>query len=190
MPVLVPSIVGALVPNLASVGALGTGVPNLARAIALGLSQWASLVAVTTVDVGTAGVGKNVPLPITVPTPVLYSNLLIGAASQGLAGIFMPSFTLGLTNGLVLSFVQMLINTQHPGVGVGAGVAKFIGPPAGLSMIAGFQQAGLNGSSAVKKALAIGTGLDLTFAVLFLPVVIVGPPSIFPGAGVGFGKII
>ena len=190
MPVLVPGIVGALIPNLVSTGMIGTGVPKYALGVALGLSNWIPKVRIQTVDAGTLGVGKSAPIPLIVPQPLLYTNLMIGAASQGLLGVFLPVFTVGLANGLVLSFAQMLINTTHPSVGAGAAVAKFLAPPAAMSMLQGFKQAGMNGNASDKKAKAIGRALDMTFAVLVMPVVIVGPPSISPGAGSGFGGLV
>lgn len=189
MPVIVPGIMGALIPNLVSTGMIGIGVPKYALGVSLGLSKWISKVRVITVDVGTLGVGKSAPTPLLVPQPLLYTNLMIGAASQGLLGALLPPFTVGLANGLCLAFTQMILNTTHPSVGSGGGVAKFLGPPAAMSMLQGFKQAGMTGNASDKKAKAIGRALDMTFAVLVLPVGIVGPPSISPGAGSGFGGI-
>lgn len=190
MPVTIPGIMGSVIPNLVSTGMIGTGVPQYARGVALGLSQWIPLVKVTTVDAGTAGVGKNVPLPLVVPNPLLQGNLLAGMASQGLVGLMMPLFITGLTNGLVISFAQMLVVTTHPSVGVGAGVAKLVAPPAAASIISGFAQAGMKGDATIRKALALASGLDGTFASLVLPVAIVGPPSPIGSAGSGFGNIL
>jgi len=186
----VPGFMGALIPNLLSVTMIGTGIPKYARGVALGLQQWVPQVRVTTVDTGTAGVGKNVPLPVVVPQPVLYANLLAGMLAQKQAGVFMPPFIAGLTNGLVLCFAQVVISTTNPSVGVGGGIAKFSAPPAAQSMISGFLQAGMVGDQAIKKAKAVATGLDRTFAILVLPIVIVGPPSLSPSAGSGFGSLI
>lgn len=190
MPVTVPGIMGSLMPNLASVAVIGIGMPKYARGVALGLTEWVPQIRVNTIDTGTAGSGKNVPLPLFVPTPILYANLLAGMAAQKLIGVVTPAFIMGLTNGLALAFGQMLVNTFHPSVAVGGGVAKFTAPPAARSMISGFQRAGLKGPTATKKARALGQGLDMTFASLVLPVVIVGPSSPFPGAGSGSGGIL
>lgn len=190
MPVAPPGIIGVLVPNMIATGNIGTGVAQLATGIANGLVQWVPTVVVQTVDTGTLGVGKNVPTPIIVPQPLIYGNVLAGMASKGLLGIFAPLLALGIANGLVLAFLQMLINTTHAGVGVGAGVARFQAPPAEGAMIAGFKQAGMKGQATEMKALALAQALNLTFAVLVLPVVIAGPPSPLPGGGVGVGNII
>lgn len=190
MPVTVPGILGAVLPNLVSVAMLGTGTPMYARGVALGVSYWIPKVRVSTVDVGTAGSGKNAPLPLVVPTPLLYSNLLTGMTANGLAGILMPAFVLGLSNGLTLAFSQMLINTTHPTVGSGTGVAKFSGPPAFSSILQGFVDAGMTGEVLSKKSRALGMALDATFVSLVIPLVIVGPSSVSPGTGKGLGRII
>lgn len=190
MPATVPGFMGVLIPNFFSVAMIGTGVPKYARGVALGLQQWVPQVRVTTADTGTAGVGKNVPLPLVVPQQVLYGNLLAGMVAQKQVGVFMPQFIAGLANGLVQCFAQVVISTTHPSVGVGGGVAKFSAPPAAQSMISGFAQAGMVGDQAIKKACALATGLDRTFAILVMSIVIAGPPSPSPSAGSGFGNLI
>lgn len=190
MPVTTPGITSALYPNLISVGLLGYDTPKLARGIANGVAQWISLVKVNTTDAGSAGTGSNIPLPLTVANPILLANLISGMASQGLSGVFVPPYLLGLTNGLCTAFLQMFIKTTHTGVGTGAGVAKFTAPPARTSMVNGFASAGLKGDSAVRKASAIAQGLDLTFASLVLPVAIVGTASPSAATGVGTGSIV
>jgi hypothetical protein len=181
---------GALIPNLISVGMIGTGLPKYARGVALGLQQWIPKVRVNTIDTGTAGAGKNVPLPLVVPQPVLYLNLVAGMTAQKQIGVLMPAMAAGLANGLVICFAQTLVSTTHPSVGTGGGVAKFSAPPAAQSMISGFAQAGMVGDQATKKAKAIGGALDRTFAILVMPIAIVGPPSPAPSAGSGFGSLI
>ena len=190
MPVAPPAIIGAIVPSLFSAAIVGQDVPKYASGVASGLVQWVPLVKVSTTDTGSAGVGSNVPLPVTVVQPVLYANLITGMTSQGLVGPFMPLFCLGLANGLVASFAQMLVKTTHPSVGTGGGVARFNAPPAALSVIRGFTSVGMIGPSAVQKATALGIALDRTFASLVLPVVIVGSASPVGAAGVGFGNIV
>jgi len=190
MPVTSSGITGVLLPNLISVGLLGSETPKLARGIANGLTQWIPQVKVNTTDVGFAGSGNNVPLPVVVANPILLANLTSGMIAQGIFGVFAPLYLLGLTNGLSLAFPQMLVKTTHVGVGSGAGAATFKAPPARTSMINGFSSAGLKGEAAVKKASAIAQGLDLTFANLMLPVIIIGSVSPLPATGVGSGNII
>jgi len=190
MPVSPPGIIGAIVPSLVSCACIGVGTPKYANGVAQGLVRWIPLVKVTTVDGGTAGVGTNVPLPLIVPTPLLYANLLSGMLSQGFHGIMMPAFVSGLSTGLAISFFQMLIKTNHPVVGIGSGVARMQAPPAFAAISAGFSAAGMTGPGSVRAARALASGLDRTFASLLIPIAIVGPPSVSPGVGVGFGSIL
>ena len=190
MPVTSPGIFGVLYPNLLSVGLLGSDTPKLARGIANGLTRWVPQIRVSTTDAGSAGSGTNIPLSVVVANPILLANLISGMSSQGLLGVFVPPYLVGLTNGLVSAFLQMLIKTTHTGVGTGAGIAKFTAPPARTSMINGFFSAGLRGEYAVRKASAIAQGLDLTFGSLLLPVSIVGSASPYPATGVGSGSVV
>ena len=112
----------------------------------------------------------------------------LAGRDQILQHAFEPG-TVGLANALTQVFAQMVLNTTHPSVGAGGGAAKFLAPPAAPSILQGFQQAGMKGGATDKKAKALGRALDMTFAVLVMPVGIVGPPSISPGAGSGFGGI-
>lgn len=190
MPVTVPGIMGSLIPSMISVSLIGTGVPKFSRGVALGLQQWIPQVKVSTVDTGTAGAGKNVPMPLIVLTPILYANILLGMKAQNLLGIHAPIFANGLSMGLTGAFLQMLVVTNHPSVGTGAGVATFKAPPAARSILSGFQQVGLKGPGSSKEAKALGMALDRTFASLIMPIAIVGPSSPSPGAGSGFGNIL
>jgi hypothetical protein len=190
MPVSSPGIFRVLFPNLISVGMLGSETPKLARGIANGITRWIPQVKVSTTDVGSAGSGSNIPLPVTVANPILLANLTAGMSAFGLLGVLVPIYLVGLSNGLSSAFLQMLIKTTHAGVGTGAGVAKFSAPPARTSMINGFSSAGLKGDAAVKKASAVAQGLDVTFASLVLPVAIVGSVSPSPATGVGTGSIV
>lgn len=190
MPVVIPGIVGALVPAIFATGNLGSQVPQLATGIANGLSNWVPSVVVQTIDTGSLGVGSGGPMPLVVPQPPLFANLLAGAASAGVLGVMSPLLFLGIANGLVLAFNQMLIKTTHTGVGAGTAAARFIGSSATPQMIAGFNAAGMKGEGTVKMAKAVGTGLDLTFQTLAVALPIVGAPSPSGGSGVGFGVIL
>lgn len=189
MPATIPGIMGALIPNLIACGMIGTGVSKYARGVAMGLVRWVPQIKVSTVDTGSAGTGRNVPQPLTVPTPILYGNLVASMTSQGLAGPFMPLFVTGLSNGLTVAFAQMLVSTNHSSVGTGAGVATFKAPPAVKSITEGFTAAGLNGKATARKARALGVALDRTLASLVIPIAIVGSASSSPSTGVGSGQI-
>jgi len=190
MPVVPPGIVGMLVPNMTVTGNIGSGVSKFAGGVAAGLAVWVPKIVVQTIDSGSLGVGSGGPMPLLVPPPLLYANLLIGSASFGILGPMDPLLELGLANGLTASFVQMLVKTTHPGVGAGSAIARFQAPPCIPDMIAGFASVQMVGDGPVKKASAVGMALDITFASLVMPVPIVGAPSPSGGAGVGFGQII
>lgn len=190
MPIALPVAVPTLAANLAATSMIGTGVPKYCAGVVTGLTIWVPQINVSTNDVGSTGTGTNIPLPVTLATPVLLANLLTGMTSQGLIGVMMPPFISGLANGLTAVFLQALVSTQHVGVGSGSGVARFTAPPAFPSIAAGFASAGMVGPVATRKAQALGIGLDRTFASLLLPVAIVGSASPSATTGVGFGKII
>ncbi len=158
--------------------------------MANGLAVWVPKIVVQTIDSGSLGVGSGGPMPLIVPSPLLYANLLTGSGSFGILGPMDPLLELGLANGLMTAFAGMLVKTTHPGVGLGSAVARFQAGPAIPDMIAGFSAAGMVGDGPVKKASAVGMAFDITFASLVMPVPILGAPSPSGGAGVGFGQII
>lgn len=190
MPIAIPAIVGVLVPNMFATGSFGDKMPQLATGVATGLQKWVPSMVVQTLDSGSLGVGSGGPMPLVVPQPALYGALLTGAAASGVLGIMAPLMFLGLANGLVLAFAQMLIKTTHPGIGAGTGAARFIGGSAVPVMIEGFASVDMKGDGPVKIAKAIGIGLDITFQALAIPVPIVGSASPSGGAGAGVGTII
>lgn len=189
MPLTPPGLAGVLIPALVASAQLGIAVPQFCLGVGTGVTLFAQASTVTSIDTGTLGVGVSV-LPLLVPQPLLLTSMLSGFAATGTIGVMAPLLAVGLANGLSLGFLQGLVTMTHPGVGLGAGVAKVIAVGAVPSMIAGFAAAGMVGPAAVKMATAIGIALTLTFAVYILPVPILGPPNIVPGAGVGIGKII
>lgn len=190
MPVTLPQVMGTLIPNLAGTAMVGVGVPKLARALGIALSQWTPLIIVSTTDAGTAGAGKGTPMPVLIPTPLLYANLFAGMTSENLVGVMMPAFVLGLTNGLVAVYLQALTNTAHVGVGMGTGVATFRPPPAFPALQAGFAAMGMVGVANAKLARALGKGLDNTFKALVQPQPVVGPATPTGASGRGFGTLI
>jgi len=189
MPVTPFTAAAILTPNLLAVGMLGVGTPSLAQGVGIGLSTWTPKVAVESIDVGTLGAGKGVPIPVLIPPPVILTNLTIGFTAQGILGLLAPAFIAGLSNGLVQLYATALTNTTHVGVGVGSGVARFVPPPAFNDIKAGLEAVGANGDGAVKFSKALAQALESTFRTLILPQPIVGPPNIVPGVGKGFGTI-
>jgi hypothetical protein len=183
---------GFIAPNLAATGNLGSGVPMFALGIAIGVCQFLTVQAkVMTIDVGTLGVGTGL-IPLIVPSPLLSSSLTAGLASAGLMGVMAPKAILGLTTGLTTGWTALaLLQTNHPTVGVGTGVARIVGPTAVPAIISGFSAAGMSGDGPARMARAIGTGLDMTFASFIQPgVPIVGGASPMGSSGVGLGVVL
>lgn len=189
MPLTVAGATPILTANLVASGMLGTGVPKLSLGIATGLQLWTPTITVTTIDAGTLGVGVGT-LPCIVAQPVLYGFLLESFASMGLMGPMCPLFCLGLSTGITLSYVQGIVTTTHPTVGVGTATAKFVPSPAPPMMIQGFAAVGSTGDGPTRTATAIGLALMKTFSSLVLPMPIVGSPSPSGSSGVGTGKIL
>jgi hypothetical protein len=189
MPLTPVGLTAVLVPALVASAQVGIAVPQFALGVANGVATFAQTATVTSVDVGTLGAGVTA-VPLVVPQPLLLANMLAGFAATSTLGPMAPLLALGLANGLSIGFLQGIVTLAHAGVGAGAGVAKVVGAGAIPAMIAGFASVGMTQPGSVKMATAIGTALTLTFTTFVMPVPILGPPSISPGAGAGFGKIV
>jgi hypothetical protein len=189
MPLLPFGVAGILTPALLGTGMLGLGTPKFALGVSIGVSKWIKTVPVTTIDAGSFGVGSG-QLPLIVPQPLLLANIASSMASMDIKGVMMPLKALGLATGLAGGFALGLIKTTHPIIGLGTGMAKFGPSPAAPFIIAGLAEVGSVGPSVVKIATAIGMGLNKTFAMLTLPIPIVGSASPAGGAGVGSGTVI
>lgn len=192
MPLNPPALTaGFLVPNIVSTGNIGIGVPKFSQAVAVGVCNYLTIqTKITSVGTGTLGAGATI-FPLIVPQPLISTSMLQGFASVGILGPMAPLLIQGLSTGLATGWLALaLLNIQYPNVGVGAGVAKFVGPSAVPAMIQGFASLGMVGEGPTKTAKAIGIGLDTIFAALVLPVPIVGSPSIVPSGGVGIGMVI
>jgi hypothetical protein len=190
MPVSPSSATVILFPNLTASGFLGLGVPKLSQGLGVGISSWLQKVQVSTLDVGTLGVGKGVPVPVIVAPQLLQLNLYAGFVGQNILGLMAPLFITGLANGISQIFLAALTNTTHPAVGLGSGVARFSAPPAFSDIKIGLDSVGSSGDAAVKVARAIGQALGSTLILVTQVQPIVGPPNISPGAGPGQGNLI
>jgi len=189
MPLTPDGLTATLTAGLASAGNIGAKVPQLAAGVAAGVMTWNATFKVITVDAGTAGVGTGI-LPCAIPQPLLLLSLLSGLAATGNVGVRLPLLALGLANGLATGFLQGLITTQHPSVGVGTAVAKFVGASAVAGMISGFASVGMVGPGPTKIATGIGIGIHTAFAAFTIPVPIVGSASPIGASGSGFGVIL
>jgi hypothetical protein len=189
MPLTPAGATGIIAAGLVSSGQLGTGVPKLASAIATGVDVWIHALPVLTTDVGAIGVGTG-EIPLVVPNPLLLSNLSTSFVGQGILGVMAPNFILGLTNGLVLAFLQALVITAHPGVGDGTAIVRFGSTSAVPPLLAAFAANGMTNTGSIKMATAIGIGLSTTFTALTLVSPIVGAGGPYPSSGVGFGNVV
>lgn len=193
MPLNPPALAsGFVVPNLISTGNLGMDVPKLSMGIAIGVCQFLTAEAkVTSIDVGTLGVGSTI-FPMIVPQPLLQGALLSSFAANNLLGVKAPLFIAGLTTGLITGWTSLaLLQITHPTVGLGTGVVKIVASTAVPAMIQGFSAMGMTGAGPTQFAQAIGQALDTTFASFTqLGVPIVGSASPIGGSGVGLGTVI
>lgn len=192
MPLNSPALAaGFLAPNLLGVAHVGPGMPKFASAVATGVSaHLTGVLKVITTGSGVVGTGVTL-IPLAVPPPLIQGALFGGFQSQSLNGPMSPLTITGLTNGLSQGFLSLaLVQATWPNVGVGAGVAKFVGPSAVPAMLAGFASQGMVTGGSIKMATAIGIALDTIFQSFVMPVPIVGSPSIAPSAGAGFGVVI
>ena len=189
MPITQPGLMGALAPSLASAALFGITTPQIALGVSNGLLSWLPAIQVVTIDVGVKGVGSGT-IALALPPPVLQTALLSSLPSNGIAGAMMPTLATGLANGLSQGLSQGAILTQHPIVGVGTAVCKFVAPPATPFMLAAMSGSGLIGTLAPSIASAIGDALFQVFAAFSIVLPIVGTPSQIPFVGVGTGRIV
>lgn len=192
MPLNSPALTaGFLAPNLASVSHIGAGMPQFAQGVSNGVVTYITVaLKVITSGAGVAGTGATI-IPLIVPPPLLQGALLSSFASMKISGPMSPLTATGLTNGITQGLAALgLVTATWPNVGVGAGVAKFVGPSAVPLMVAGFASAAMTNTGSIQMATAIGIALDTVFQSFIMPVPIVGSPSIVPSAGVGFGVVV
>lgn len=187
MPITPATTVPILLGALASNGNLGLGTPKVAQGLGQGYCQWISQIKVTSQAAGTLGVGIGV-LPLFLPVPLLNTAFSISFVATKIYGPMSPSFIAGIAMGLSVSTMTGIVTVKHPTVGVGAGVLRFVAPPAEPVFKAAFESEGVPGGVQLSKA--VGGALDAIFAALTFPVAIAGTPNIIPGAGPGDGKIL
>lgn len=189
MPLATPNLAASITAGLFSVGIKGQDVSKLAQGIASGLVPWVRSLQVVTQDVGSAGIGTGFML-WSVPSPLLISNLLSTYSANGHIGTMAPLEATGLGKGLATGFLQGLIQTNHPGVGVGTGVAKIVVTPAFPNLMQGLASVQIKGVAAASKANAISQALTMTLSVFTIAIPIVGSASPAGASGVGIGRII
>lgn len=190
MPISASGFTSVIVPSLLSVAMLGTKTPQFSRGLASGYASYLQTLIIQTTDAGTAGTGKGAPLPLVLPSPIWLANLTVGFSKNGLLGVVAPLFIIGLANGLSLASLQVLTNTTHPGVGLGAGVPSIQVRPAFPNIKRGFTEAGLKGEQNTKLARAIASAIETTLRTFIIPIPIIGPPSPSGASGRGTGNFL
>jgi len=182
-----PIFDGMLVAN----GLLGPGIPKFAAGMAAGLFQYVSTaVTVTSIDTGTLGVGVGNGVGVVLLPSVILGALSPMMARNGVLGPMAPSMANAIAYGVSASLALAAIATNNPGVGIGAGKLQlFPTGSGGATFAAAFKEAGMGGAMVSALGQAVGLALDAVIASALGVVVIVGPPSVLPGAGVGTGKI-
>ena len=193
MPLDPISVFAIMQSSLLGAGLLGVANSQLALGLTNALSVYGqTTMVVTTIDVGTAGVGKGTGAGVVLPIPTLLSSFSVSLPSAGIAGLSMPQLALGISTGYSTALASAIINTVHPSVGVGSGKLQIV--PNTLvaiqTFITAFLSAGLTGIMAVPLATAVATGLDAVLPSAVGVVAITGPPSSVSAAGAGSGKLV
>lgn len=194
MALLPPAVTALVAANLVGVGIVGISTAQLSLAVGNGFAGYmVSAPVVTTADVGTLGAGAGLGFGLVVPPPVLIAAFQATFTANGINGPSRQQLILGLSNALSQSLLAAQIVTADAGVGVGTGTVVSVLPVPAVSvplMIASFLGAGLVGVASFNLAAAIAQGVDQSLGSAKGQTVIVGPPSIAPGAGVGVGRLV
>jgi len=182
-----PIFNGMLVAN----GLIGPGTTKLAAGLAAGLFQYVSTaITVSSIDVGTLGVGVGNGIGVILLPSVILGALSPMMAGNGVLGAMAPSMANAIANGLSACLALAAMSTNNPGVGIGAGKLQLFPTGAGgVTFVAAFKEAGLGGVMVSALGQAVGTALDAVIVSALGVIAIVGPASPLPGAGVGVGKI-
>jgi hypothetical protein len=177
---------------LASHGLIGSNTIQLATGCANGLQLYMSGIGCTTIsiDVGTLGAGTGIGFGIILAQPLLSVNMVSTFLGFLLGGPFSPITADAISLGICSSLAIASISTFNAGVGVGAGVVKCIPQGVGGTVFtSAFLASGMSGSMVPSLGQAVGGALDASIASALGAVVIVGPPSILPGGGIGIGQV-
>jgi len=190
-----PACKGLIQSSLLAVGIKGTDAEKLARASANAYVKFmTTIVKVISIDAGIISVGKGVG-KILGPLPVLYSVTCTALApAKGIKGIFGPltAGAIGLGCGLH-TLAAGTTETAHNIIGPGTGVGSLIGStPAAFFpiLLSEFSAAGLNGPLVPNFCSALADGIAPNVLAAIVPIVIIGPSSIFPGTGIGTGSVV
>jgi hypothetical protein len=176
--------------NLAAASMLGIGATNIAIGLSNGLAAFVTAgVTVTTIDVGTAGIGAG--LGFCIATPASFAPLFESSfIAEGLTGPFATPLATGLAESFSTIFSSSVATTVHTSVGVGVGSGTLISTPSLPFILPALESASITGTGGAKLANAISNALEASLSTVIVEVIIAGSPSISPSGGVGTGKLI
>jgi hypothetical protein len=192
MPLDPLSVTAVMEPSMVGVGMLGSGHFSLVSGLSNALSRYSTQAVSVSVGVaGTAGVGSVFGFGIVIPPGAFLGILFASLQANGINGMSSLQLATGISSGFTLAYAQAIVTATSPTVGAGAGVASLAPNPSVSTDIfySEFIGAGMTGSAVRPLARAVSGGLDSILASCFGPVVVVGPPSIAPSAGIGSGRL-
>ena len=197
MPLAPPVLQGLLAPLVTASGFTGQMAQPFVLAASNAIAAYLVTLTVKTNDTGVLGVGVGTGKVIVTP-PQLIGPLLGAATANQLAGTSAPGLMTAIGNG-VASFIASagLVQSTHPGIGVGAGVGQLqiIGGPSPLQgqLMGMFSAQGFAGQNTPNLATAIAQGITQGLGTAQVIQVITGTPTVpppVPGAGTGIGKLL
>jgi len=193
MPLDPISVGGIVRTALLSAGLVGKSSGQLSLGLSNALCMYGKTgMAVSTIDVGTLGVGKGIGVGVLLAQPVLAATLASSLSAGGIIGLSAVQLVSGISTGYSMALAAALINTAHPSVGVGTGKLQIMpNTVVAISIFnTAFKAAGLVGPSSIPLATAIAKGLDMALPSAIGFVAIAGSPNIIPSAGIGSGKLL
>ncbi len=169
-----------------SSGCVGPEIPRLSLMISECLLQYlTSNVTVTTIDTGMAGSGVGIGILV----PNIQSAIIAMTSNFAVfSGPMATPMAIGVATGLYQTMFTATPNTNHATVGIGTGVCSLI-PNSGMSksiFISKFESIGYS----KQLANSISSGVDMFIPTVIGTVVIAGPATTSPSAGVGIGNLV
>lgn len=189
-----PISVGVIMRGaLLSAGLVGVSSNQLALGLTNALCVYGkTAMNVTTVDVGTVGVGKGTGFGVFLVQPAFATTLAGFLPANGIAGLSMPQIVAGVSVGYTAALATAVINTIHPSVGAGSGKLQILPNTVvavGIFMEA-FLSSGMTGLMLAPLSVALANSLDIALASAVGVVTITGPSASAPSSGLGTGKLI
>lgn len=190
MPLDPGTVTGIMTASLTGAGMAGIAMPQLAGAVATGLSTYAAsgLTAIS-VDTGLVGSGTGTGVGIALAPGTLQGTLQPAFVGAAIAGIASVQLATAIASGFSTALAGAIINTVNVGVGSGSGVVTLVPSSGAPFFVAAFTGAGLIGVNAAGLATAIAIGLDSALPSGIGAIAIAGAAGSAPSSGSGKGKI-